>query len=289
MKTGIRFWPHGGCRGYGRFGEDKYLKVREHGFDTVDFTMMNTEAAPYSLSSDEFASFLKREREQAERAGVEIFQVHGPWRYPPQDGSAEERAERMEKCKKSIYATHLLGCKYWVIHPLMPYGFDDIPVKKESATYDTNLAFWRELVPFAKQYGVTVCIENMPAPGFSLGAPEKLLSLVKEIDDDNFKICLDTGHVAVFPSLSVGESARLLGSHIKVLHVHDNMGDRDSHLPPGEGIIDWRDFSAALREIGFEGSVSLELLPPEQPEDEFEAKCIALSKTAREIAEGEFK
>jgi sugar phosphate isomerase/epimerase len=52
---------------------------------------------------------------------------------------------------------------------------------------------------------------------------------------------------------------RLVGKkHLKALHVHDNGGERDSHWLPGTGVIDWSDFSASLKEIGFEGAVSIE-------------------------------
>ena len=45
---------------------------------------------------------------------------------------------------------------------------------------------------------------------------------------------------------------------MKVLHVHDNDGERDRHWYPYGGVIDWNDFGAALREIGFDGTLSLE-------------------------------
>lgn len=44
--------------------------------------------------------------------------------------------------------------------------------------------------------------ENMPFKNFSLSKPCDILRFVKAIDDENFKICLDTGHVAVFEGMS---------------------------------------------------------------------------------------
>jgi sugar phosphate isomerase/epimerase len=52
---------------------------------------------------------------------------------------------------------------------------------------------------------------------------------------------------------------RLLGSYLAVLHVHDNDGERDRHWLPGLGIVDWEAFMHALVEIGFEGTLSLEI------------------------------
>jgi sugar phosphate isomerase/epimerase len=44
-----------------------------------------------------------------------------------------------------------------------------------------------------------------------------------------------------------------------MVHAGDNLGERDDHLPPGEGAIGWAGFAAALRRAGFEGMLMLEL------------------------------
>ena len=40
--------------------------------------------------------------------------------------------------------------------------------------------------------------------------------------------------------------------------MHDNNGKADQHLRPGFGNIDWEDFSNALREVGFDGFLTIE-------------------------------
>lgn len=269
--------------GFDRFDSEKYNKIKSFGFDCVDFDMCNTDNQLYSLSDKDFEAYLNNEKELAQKAGVEIHQTHGPWRWPVNDGESE-LAERMEKMEKSIRATSLLGCKYWVIHPVMPYGIEDVKIGNQAETWAMNLAFMKELLQTAKEYGVTVCVENTPFPNFSLATPQQILKLVEEINDDNFKICLDTGHVAVFSDLSVGDEVRQLADKIKVFHVHDNGGKKDEHLPPHEGVIAWQDFSAALKEIGFDGVLSLEIVPKESlPTDEFERQSIALAQIAHSL------
>ena len=44
-----------------------------------------------------------------------------------------------------------------------------------------------------------------------------------------------------------------------MIHVHDNAGGRDDHLPPGNGRIDWEAMLRELVAIGFRGSLILEL------------------------------
>ena len=203
-----------------------------------------------------------KEKLLAEQAGIQISQVHGPWRYPPRDTTEEDRAERLEKMKISIRAAAVVGCKYWVVHPLMPFGTGDRNIPDAEITRKINIAFLKELVKTAKQYGVTVCLENMPMLNFCISTPAEILSVVNEINDENLKICLDIGHVNVFKELNIYDEVLRLGDKIKVLHVHDNVISRDIHLLPYFGTVDWTALAKALKEIGFNGSFSIETTPP---------------------------
>lgn len=270
--------------GYGRWKENMYIKLKEHGYSCTDYNMADTESIIYTLPQNESDAFLQREKELARKAGIEISQVHGPWRYPPRDLTVEDRNERMEKMKKSIRATSVLGCKNWVIHPIMPYGENDADTQNAQKTWDMNIKFMSELLKTAKEYGVTICLENMPMRKFSLATPEKILKFVKTINDENFKICLDTGHVSVFDDLNMGDEVRRLGDEIRVLHVHDNKWGADLHLAPYFGIIDWESFANALADIGFNGCFSLETMPAGKLSDNlFEEACRLLQKIASDI------
>ena len=199
MKIGTEFNMF--SSGYCRYGDDKYKKMKEHGFSCVDFNMSNTTTKIYT--SPDADGLLLREKALADDAGIEIHQAHGPWRSPPRDRTSEDRAERMDKMRKSIRFASLLGCKNWVIHPLMPLGADDIITGNEKGTWDINLQFMKELLFTAKEYGITICLENMPMAQFSMAKPTAILDFVEEIGDENFKICLDTGHMSVFGDLSL--------------------------------------------------------------------------------------
>ncbi len=282
MKVGISFRPNGNT--YGRYGKEKFSKIKQHGYNAVDYDIADTNIDLYNLNEKELKLKINEEKSFANLAGIEIFQVHGPWRWPPQDSSEQERSERLDKMKKAVVITAMLGCDNLVIHPIMPYGIEDLKLKKERETWDLNFTFFQELVAYAKEHGVTICLENMPMRNFSLAKPDKVLEFVKEINNDHFKICLDTGHVAIFPELSVANEVRRLGSYIKTFHIHDNMGDKDSHLYPTKGIINWIDFIDAIIEIGYEGVLSLETSPSSDLEDDiFEKESIASCKTFREL------
>jgi len=249
---------------YGKYPlEERYKIMRAHGYESTDFGMSDTESAPYTLSDAEAASMLQAHRKAAEEAGIEISQVHGPWRWPPQDGTEEDRAERMEKMKRCLHYTVLLGCKYMVVHPIMPFHINDIGTGKEETTWQINMDYYRELLQTAREENVIIALENMPMPQFSIGSPEQILQFVTEINDAYMKVCLDTGHVSVYDKRQPSEAVYVLGNWIKVLHIHDNGGRGDEHLLPyaRTGVIDWPAFGRALRDIGYTGTFSYETAP----------------------------
>ena len=81
---------------------------------------------------------------------------------------------------------------------------------------------------------------------------------MKTLNHPQLRVCLDTGHCAVF-EYSPGKAVRQIsGELLGALHVHDNNGREDQHKLPYDGIIDWADFARALREVNFSGVLSLE-------------------------------
>ncbi|MBE7045421.1 MAG: sugar phosphate isomerase/epimerase [Ruminococcaceae bacterium] len=284
MKIGVEINPF--VNGYHRWGKERYKKLRAHGYEAMDYGMCDTNSIIYTLPEAESDAFLKEEKRLAEEAGIEISQVHGPWRWPAQDSTPEDRAERMEKMKKSIRACSVLGCKNWVVHPIMPCGVDEADQPElAQKTWDLNLEFMSELVKTAKEYDITICLENMPMLNYSLAKPTDVLRLVKALNDEHFKICLDTGHVNVFQEkLPIGDEVRAIGEELRVIHVHDNKVGWDLHLPPYYGTLNWKEFADALKDIGYHGVFSLEFMPPVRlPDGIFEKMSSLMADIAREV------
>ena len=286
MKIGVSIEPYGKAANY--FGQELFQKISSFGFSAIDYGIPGTKYELYSMDDEAFEQRLLAERAAAQAAGLVIHQVHGPWRSPPRDATVEDRQERMEKMKRSIQAARLLGAKYWVIHPIMPYGALDLDTEDPPKTWALNKEFMAELLQYAKGQDVTICLENLPMSKFSMANPEQILKFVKEMNDDHFKICLDTGHANFFPEVSLSDMVRKMGDELKVLHVHDNMGDRDFHLWPTKGIIDWHGFMKALKDIRFQGVFSLETGPDKNLEPEPYARAFAqLCALAKEVTQWE--
>lgn len=281
MKTGIHGAPY-----TRKWGDEYYLKLKSFGFDCNDFNMSNTNSFIYEFDDKQFDEYFTNEKKLADKAGISISQVHGPWRWPPADATAEDRTERLQKMAYSIHASKILGAKFWVVHPIMPFGTEDLKSEKAAETRMQNVEFMKRLLEIAKKEDITICLENMPFCDFSLSSPSSIAEIVNEINDPHFAMCLDTGHANNSSKFeSPAEAIRKFGQFVKVLHVHDNLGKGDLHLAPFHGTIDWKDFSSTLREINFDGVLSLECDPPETlPEDIYEEMFFIYAKIARAIA-----
>ncbi len=94
------------------------------------------------------------------------------------------------------------------------------------------------------EYGVSVAIENMPNIYFFLGRRSKDLAHIVEGTD--LDICFDIGHA--YTNGDIDGMIDTFGDRIKNIHIHDNNGDRDSHMTIGEGSID---FVHVISRLGF--------------------------------------
>ena len=266
-------------------GTTNYQLMKKHGFDCADYQYLcNIGGECYTKSEDEVLKMLTEERKAANDAGIEFSQVHGPWYV--YDTSEEKRRSNMVCMKRCVMGTKALGSKYMVVHPVMPYGWN----KEEDPAFavEVNRAYFTELCDYAADYGVDICIENMPLTVkhiHTIASMESLAVFCKQVDKPNFKVCMDTGHANITDDDIFG-GMRQCGSLIKVLHLHDNNGRADDHRFPYEGSFDWATFKTVIKEIGFDGTYSIESsFNGSCPYDLKETYLITLAKAARSIAE----
>jgi len=240
----------------GKTRDDKYIRMKELGYDTADFGLGDTANVVYRDRAALEAHCLA-EKEAAARAGIELLQVHGPW--PTDDTTEESRRLVWEHMHTAVYGCHLLGAPYLIIHPQMPFGWG----AEEDADFSEGLtlALLNELIPDCEQYGVTVCLENMPMKAHRISPMEKIVEAVAKINHPNIAICFDTGHSNVYGH-DLGEMVRISAPWLRTLHIHDNNGSADHHQLPWLGTANWDSFLAALAEIRFAGSLSFETNGP---------------------------
>jgi sugar phosphate isomerase/epimerase len=152
----------------------------------------------------------------------------------------------------AIELAHDIGASVLVVHPgdLRDARFftDFTRLAKEALG---------RLARRAEELGVILAVENCGPyhAGVDRTAAD-LRSLIARTSSPHVRACLDIGHAAV--NRNAVELVEMLGKHIVHLHVHDNHGRRDEHLPVGRGTIDFTPLAPILAD--FEGLVIAEVV-----------------------------
>jgi sugar phosphate isomerase/epimerase len=152
------------------------------------------------------------------------------------DTDKRNRIDAMDEIKRAIEVAEYAPFRFLVQHIGRSDESDD-PRKFEAA-----LSSIEHLRAFARQLGVSLLLENIPN---DLSTPERLQELLRALHYPDLGICFDTGHAHLMSS--VHQAFGVLQDRILSTHVHDNQRDRDSHLWPGAGTIDWNQTMQSLQ------------------------------------------
>lgn len=209
-------------------------------------------------------SELKEVRDRYAEAGIVINSFHLP--FAPDDDIASfyesQRRGAVERMARWIEVAGHLGAKVVIQHPSTNrYPADENGLDRY---HDQLLKSIDELLPAARAAGVVIGLENM-TPGARRGRyfseAEHIRRFARDLDDPNVGFVYDTGHGL----LSAGERAldilEAMGDRVVAWHLADNAGDRDSHLAPGRGEVDWDGVFRYAARIQFSAPMTMETPP----------------------------
>jgi len=118
------------------------------------------------------------------------------------------------------------------------YGFC-----KEEWTHHT-IDTWKWLGRKLHDQGARLMLENVYETD-----PSDIVTIFRRLDKTQIGYCLDVGHLSVFGKVPLAEWLTLMGVYIGHIHLHDNLGDRDSHLGMGKGNIDFNLLFGSLKQL----------------------------------------
>jgi sugar phosphate isomerase/epimerase len=104
---------------------------------------------------------------------------------------------------------------------------------------DAAFSALEHLILHARHAGVTICIENTTG---EMGEPAYLHSFINETRLTGLRINFDIGHAHLADgpeSDRIAKSLEPVRELVASAHIHDNHGEKDEHLPPFDGTIDW--------------------------------------------------
>jgi len=142
-----------------------------------------------------------------------------------------------------------------VCHP----AFDDrYYVDCDDLWLESSIKTWTELIALAKDAKTIIALENVYEKD-----PRILRRLFDVLSSDTICFCFDTGHFNVFSYTPLNIWIQELGKYLGHLHLHDNRGKADEHLPVGCGTFPFAELFETLRAIGAKPSMTLEAHNPE--------------------------
>jgi sugar phosphate isomerase/epimerase len=143
------------------------------------------------------------------------------------------RIEAMDELKRVIDVADDLPYERLILH--MGGSRETADPRKRDAAFSTL----EHLVLHAHHAGVTICVENTTS---EMGDPNYLRAFVDETRLTGLRFNFDIGHahLAELPEDErIEKSFAPLRDLVASVHLHDNHGDKDEHLPPFDGSIAW--------------------------------------------------
>ncbi len=131
----------------------------------------------------------------------------------------------------------------------------------------------KEILRAAESIPFTIAVENMlliPGIPSRFGAfPEHIRLIKKNFSHDSLGFCYDSGHALIAGKENAALILDEMAPSLKAFHLQDNAGDRDSHLAPGRGLVDWGMVFGLMDEIGFSDYAAIES-PPFAPGPDYD-------------------
>ncbi|MDG7037005.1 MAG: sugar phosphate isomerase/epimerase [Nitrososphaerota archaeon] len=157
--------------------------------------------------------------------------IHGPFMdLNPGAIDYEVRKITHARIKWAIEIARQLEIGDLVVHdgyiPLI-YGYSYLKAR----WLRTANEFFRDVSKLSADAGVRVLVENM--------FTDDPLIIKELIDGTDLNTCLDVAHLSFSSNFSAAEWVDALTPFIKEVHIHDNNGRTDEHLPLGKGNVDF--------------------------------------------------
>lgn len=252
----------------GRYDFAKCVDIyKEAGFTACDYSVMGMIADNCPFNGDRYREIAERDRRTADEKGFLITQTHAPFNFSGKQWSDPVYFEEtiMPRMIRSLEISGILGAKTVIVHPLHHMVYRG----NEETLFEMNMDYYRRLIPYAKEYGVKIAVENMFQAdplrkcivADTCSNPDEFIRYIDTLDSEQIVACLDVGHVALpLTDYTAADIVRKLGhDRLQALHVHDNDYRGDQHLLPYLGKLDWMGIAKALGEIDYQGDFTYEV------------------------------
>jgi sugar phosphate isomerase/epimerase len=185
------------------------------------------------------------------------------------------RIEAMDEFKRAIDVSEDLPFSRMVLH--MGGSRETADLRKRDAAFSSL----EHLVLHAHHAGVTLAVENTTS---EMGDPTYLRAFVDETRLTGLRFNFDIGHANLVDGPvdeRIEKSFVSLRDLVASVHLHDNHGEKDEHLPPYDGSIDWSTAIPLLKSVPEKNPpIVLELKEKFGPDARSAAEQLAAARAA---------
>lgn len=225
--------------------------IRDAGFHYADYNF-HCDYRKRDGVYGQFDSYVHSVSEAIEGLGIQLIQAHSPMGKPLADDDGSFLSDTL----RCVDACGAWGIKNLVVHSGYLHGLSP------EETFERNKKFFYPLLERAEKYGVNILVENfnkMHVDGLYWidNAPD-LLRMIECVNHPLFHGVWDVGH-ANMQEMPQDEAIRMLGGHLRALHIQDNHGEKDTHLAPFLGTLNIDSVMNGLKDIGYDGYFTFEV------------------------------
>lgn len=228
--------------------DDVIRRLARIGYDGIEIGCASPHAWPDFLSADARKSIAQTLKSNKLAVSSMLPAPGGGPGNNPASAIAEERTWTRKHYKDVVDLASDLEC------PRVLYiaGWQIFGVTTDDA-WKWSLECLVDVAEHAKSKGVTIAVEPTPADSNLIETADDALSLMKQAGQSNVKVMFDTIH-ALYRNEDPSDYVHRMKDHLD--HIH--MSDYD-RLAPGAGGMDFRPVMQALKDIGFDGYVTMEI------------------------------
>jgi len=172
------------------------------------------------------------------------------------ENDIESRKMRIDHTLDCIKLARKLGVSNISTEPGGPVNSQGLSEKELLRIFENGI---NEVLKTAEDENVTVLVE--PEPGLLIENSEQFINFIKNFDSKHIGLNFDIGHffcVGEDPSQVIYK----LSEYVRHVHLEDIAADRTHHhLMLGEGAIDIESMFKSMKDIGYEGFITIELYP----------------------------
>jgi sugar phosphate isomerase/epimerase len=228
---------------------DALRSAVEHRFDAFELCVLYPDSPP-DMRNDT----ISLANDIVEAGGIELC-LHAPFfEHNIAALCPSIREASVESIMKTIDLAEKLRVKTLVVHnggyaPSGPPGTSRFNDDRLRQHWDHNIESLKRIVDYATGKGVTLCLENIGFDPFSIDGTFEDMAEIRDKVSPALRFTLDMGHARL--QEGARKAIDLLGDNIRHIHLTDNFGKRDDHLPLGDGNYDYSEFTNFLRDFPY--------------------------------------